>query len=137
VLPRQLARDVVGNFDQQEYLWALLLHSLYHLPIWQADRSVESENSPTNHAYVLAAMICHRLENWDSAWPPRQWEFSGWVSGQVHADTVRFIDTLYAQRDGLEYQLEVTSLSDKQDELRRQIKQVEQQLLRYGETLLR
>lgn len=66
---QQLAYNCTRYEDQREYLWGLLLNSLF------VARLLEKQQDPRrNRTLLVASVICARLERWDrSKWLPRNW----------------------------------------------------------------
>lgn len=89
---RILAREIGDSQDfAEQYAWGLLLNTIFRMMIWWEDyleainavgRDPKVENLQRKDAYhagiqrcmVLAGMLCHRLDNWNAIWPPRDWE---------------------------------------------------------------
>ena len=88
---RNVASDSSGIGDAREYYWGLLLNTLFRLAILlkqeryrkievQTLSEKESVSAANDNAIgisrclLLAATLCHRLDNWDKPWPPAEWE---------------------------------------------------------------
>lgn len=64
---RSLAHEVTHYSDSREYLWGLLLDTLFVA-------SLVSEESPQREwALLLGAVLCGRLRHWGKEWPPEDW----------------------------------------------------------------
>jgi len=69
-LLRQLAREVTGIADARQYLLALLFNTLFRATI-----TGEAAQTLSQHrAFMLASILCHRLEHWNEPWPPEAWK---------------------------------------------------------------
>jgi CheY-like chemotaxis protein len=67
---RQLAREVTGITDARQYLLALLFNTLFRATITgDAARTLSQYR-----AFMLASIICHRLDHWNDPWPPEEWK---------------------------------------------------------------
>lgn len=70
----KLAHERTKYVDRREYLWGLLLNSVYGV------RMLE-HNPRRDHLLLLASVICGRLQQWnDPTWPPRSWRQVRWVA---------------------------------------------------------
>lgn len=66
---RCLAREVTGISDARQYLIGLLFNTLFRATI-----STTSPRKPCQQrALMLASILCHRLDHWDTDWPPPHW----------------------------------------------------------------
>lgn len=64
----RLAHRIAGHMDYREYLWSLLLDSLYVCTLVPAD------DPRYERSLLLASVACGRLERWgEKAWPPPDW----------------------------------------------------------------
>ncbi len=62
---RALALQYTTITDAHEYLLGLLFNMIFRAAMV---RKVNRENS--QHALLLASLICHRLDHWEEPWPP-------------------------------------------------------------------
>ncbi|HSO27613.1 MAG TPA: phosphotransferase, partial [Anaerolineales bacterium] len=67
-LRRLASQHIHPASDAREYLWGLLFNTLFRATIMSPDSSDGRER-----AFMLAGILCQRLENWGAAWPPAQW----------------------------------------------------------------
>ncbi|PWH11861.1 MAG: hypothetical protein DDG60_16100 [Anaerolineae bacterium] len=66
---RSLARSITGIRDARQYLLGLLFNTLF-----RATLSTSTSRKPCQQrAFMLASILCHRLDHWDDAWPPAHW----------------------------------------------------------------
>jgi hypothetical protein len=63
----ELACTLIKDFDEREYLWALLCDALY-----SAAHAAQG-NPRRERALLYGAVICERLERWGEDWPPKSW----------------------------------------------------------------
>jgi hypothetical protein len=69
---RRLAHEVTHYRDFREYLWGLLLDSVFVA-------TLAAEGSPQRErALLLGAVLCERLSRREEEWPPREWPQLGW-----------------------------------------------------------
>lgn len=88
---RGLARKSDGGTgDARPYVWGLLLNAVFRIMIWQKEydepRLPEERSGKyaerrqklyhgIQRCLVLAGILCHRLDNWNSnPWPPKEWK---------------------------------------------------------------
>lgn len=64
---RQLASQRTGVLDARQYLWGLLLNTVFRVSL------LEPDDPKRERALLLGSLICHRLEHWKTAWPPVEW----------------------------------------------------------------
>jgi DNA-binding NarL/FixJ family response regulator len=65
---RRIAHKQTRYTDYREYLWGLLLDSLFVASLLPAD------NMRRTKALLLASVICGRLDHWNAnRWPPHNW----------------------------------------------------------------
>jgi CheY-like chemotaxis protein len=67
---RKTAAMTTGVSDARAYLWGILFNALFRALI------LLNSGSPTyriHQALLLAAVLAHRLDHWDEAWPPESW----------------------------------------------------------------
>jgi ActR/RegA family two-component response regulator len=67
---RRLAARHVGAADVRQYLWGLLFNAVFSatLPGQGAENDARRER-----ALLLGSIICHRLDHWETPWPPKEW----------------------------------------------------------------
>jgi hypothetical protein len=68
---RQLASVMTRYEDAREYVWALLLTSLFVATLY-----TEKDNEQVfkrDKIMLLASILCERLRNWGRQWPPKEW----------------------------------------------------------------
>lgn len=68
---RALARQYTKVADAREYLFGLLFNMLFRAAMIHKLSPKKSQR-----ALFFASLICHRLENWDEAWRPAEWNLS-------------------------------------------------------------
>lgn len=64
---RELAHQATGYGSAQEYLWSLLLNTLF------IGTLADEQSSQRCKAFLLAAVLCERLSRWGQPWPPDAW----------------------------------------------------------------
>lgn len=69
-LLRQLAREITGITDARQYQLGLLFNTLFRATITGDSARTLSQQ----RALMLAAIICHRLDQWSGPWPPEEWK---------------------------------------------------------------
>jgi CheY-like chemotaxis protein len=62
---RKLAYEATHYLDSREYLWALLLDSLFVATL------VSEDNPQRDRALLLGSVLCGRLRHWGKEWPPK------------------------------------------------------------------
>lgn len=68
---RRLAYEVAPYRDFREYLWGLLLDTLFVA-------TLAAEGAPQRErALLLGAVLCERLRHWGGEWPPGDWPATG------------------------------------------------------------
>lgn len=77
---RKMAANVTLFIDMREYYWGLLLDSLLGSSLAQKDSPQKSRSM------LFAAVVAHRLENWNAQWPPDWARRHGWRD-RARADT--------------------------------------------------
>jgi CheY-like chemotaxis protein len=66
---RRLARECTGETDLRPYLWGLILNALFRASLQQHPRYLPNRQ----RALMLASILCHRLDHWETNWPPAEW----------------------------------------------------------------
>jgi len=66
---RRLARECTGETDTRPYLWGLILNALFRASLLQNPHHRSSQQ----RALMLASLLCHRLDHWETKWPPAEW----------------------------------------------------------------
>jgi hypothetical protein len=64
---RKLAYEMTGYQDPREYLWGLLLNTIF------AGSLAREQSSQKRRAVVLASVLSERLDRWNQEWPPTEW----------------------------------------------------------------
>jgi CheY-like chemotaxis protein len=64
---RKLAHQQTGVQDARQYLWGLLLNTVFRASF------LESDDPKLKRTLLLGSLICHRLEHWTTSWPPTEW----------------------------------------------------------------
>jgi CheY-like chemotaxis protein len=74
---RRLAAEQTGIQDARQYLWGLLLNAVFRATLLlkhdEAGPSDQRHEHERLRALLLGSLICHRLDYWDTAWPPPDW----------------------------------------------------------------
>jgi hypothetical protein len=64
---RKIAQEITHYTSFQEYLWGLLLDSIFTSTL-NTDNKLQQ-----NRAILFGSVICTRLRTWDQKWPPKEW----------------------------------------------------------------
>jgi CheY-like chemotaxis protein len=67
---RRTAAEVTGVEDGREYLYGLLLNTLFRAMMLLNAGGPPARLLPP---LMLAAILCHRLDHWQETWPPPAW----------------------------------------------------------------
>ncbi|MEJ2554812.1 MAG: phosphotransferase [Anaerolineae bacterium] len=68
---RRLAYEVTHYQDSREYLWGLLLDTLFVA-------ALAAEGAPQRErALLFGSVLCERLRHWGGEWPPEDWPAAG------------------------------------------------------------
>jgi CheY-like chemotaxis protein len=69
-LLRSLALQCTGICDARQYLLGLLFNTLFRATINNNEKYHERQS----RALTLASIFCHRLDHWNTTWPPEEWK---------------------------------------------------------------
>jgi hypothetical protein len=67
---RKTAAEITGVTDARAYLWGILFNAMFRALI------LFNSGSPAyriHQSLLLAAVLAHRLDHWEEAWPPESW----------------------------------------------------------------
>jgi hypothetical protein len=67
---RSLASRCTGILDARQYLFGLFFNTIFRATIVPKDRQDISQL----RLWMLASILCHRLDRWGEAWPPEDWK---------------------------------------------------------------
>jgi len=67
---RALAQSITKISDARQYLLGLYFDTIFYATI------VKKDDARQRRAFMLASILCHRLEHWEEAWPPAEWQVS-------------------------------------------------------------
>lgn len=65
---RSLAKDITKFSDVREYIWSLLLDSVF-VATYKGGEAPQRERS-----LLFGSILCSCLQHWGSEWPPAEWE---------------------------------------------------------------
>lgn len=68
---RGIAAECTKSTDIREYLTGLLFNMLFKAALVHKENPQKSERP-----LVIAGFLCHRLDHWEEAWPPAEWNLS-------------------------------------------------------------
>lgn len=64
---RELAQTITKISDAREYFLGLYFDTLFYATIAKKD------DVRQQRAFMLASILCHRLDHWEDPWPPKKW----------------------------------------------------------------
>jgi hypothetical protein len=67
---RKLAGKCTEITDARQYLLGLFFNTIFRATIITKDRQDKSQL----RLWMLASILCHRLDHWDEPWPPEEWK---------------------------------------------------------------
>jgi ActR/RegA family two-component response regulator len=67
---RKLANRCTEITDARQYLMGLFFNTIFRATIIKKDRQDKSQL----RLWMLASILCHRLDHWDEPWPPKDWK---------------------------------------------------------------
>jgi CheY-like chemotaxis protein len=67
---RKLASKCTGITDARQYLLGLFFNTIFRATIITKERQDKSQL----RLWMLASILCHRLDHWEEVWPPESWK---------------------------------------------------------------
>lgn len=121
-----------GYFDQREYLWCMLLSAI----------SAVVQDDPISdcirRSYLLAGVLCHRLDHFHDSWPPASWIGGEDVATSYWKDPISqraYLEPIQRKNDQLtqlKRRIEAYPDSATPPELRREKEKLEAELREMG-----